>query len=92
VQNGGGNLIAMRPDPQLASTLGLVATSGTLSNAYLLFNTSQGPGVGLVNQTIQFHGAADLYSLTSATSLATLYSTSNTTANAPAITLANYGL
>jgi hypothetical protein len=91
VQNG-GNLIAMRPDPQLASTLGLGATSGTLSNAYLLFNTSQGPGLGLVNQTIQFHGTADLYSLSGATSLATLYSSANTTANAPAITLANAGV
>ena len=87
----GGNLIAMRPDPQLASILGLGAISSTLSNAYLLLNTSQGPGLGLVNQTIQFHGAADLYSGTSATSLATLYTTADTTANAPAITLVNSG-
>ena len=32
---GGGNLIAMRPDAQLAGLLGLSAASGDLSNAYL---------------------------------------------------------
>src|SRR5262249_44421020 len=34
--NAGGNLIAMRPDPQLAGLLGLTTTSSTLSNGYLL--------------------------------------------------------
>jgi len=72
--NAGGNLIAMRPDLQLAGLLGLTATSSTLSNGYLLIHTSTAPGAGLVNQTIQFRGPADLYTLNGASSIATLYS------------------
>ena len=60
--NGGGNLLAMRPDKQLASLLGISDTGTTLSNGYLLVNTSGPPGVGIVGQPIQFHGTADLYS------------------------------
>ena len=70
----GGNLIAMHPDPQLASLLGLASAGGTLANAYLGVDTSSAPGAGIVNQTIQFHGAADLYSLSGASAIATLYS------------------
>jgi hypothetical protein len=89
--NGGGNLIAMRPDKQLATLLGLTSTTGTLSNAYLLINTGAGPGVGLVNQTIQFHDVADQYTLSGATSLATLYSDAATATSNPAATLRSVG-
>ena len=65
--NAGGSLIAMRPDKKLASLLGLTAQAPTLSNAYLLVDTSGGPGVGIVDQSIQFHGTADLYTLNGAT-------------------------
>ena len=85
--NGGGNLIAMHPDPQLAGLLGLVDTGTALSNAYVLMNTSAGPGVGLVGQTIQFHGPAELYTLNGATSYATLYSNASTPTSNPALTL-----
>ena len=89
--NAGGNLIAMRPDKNLASLLGLTAQSSTLSNAYLLVDTSSGPGVGIVNQSIQFHGTADLYTISGATVLATLYSNTNTATVNPAVTLKNVG-
>ena len=42
--NSGGNLIAMRPDPQLATLLGLTATGTTLSDAYLLDRHLAGAG------------------------------------------------
>jgi len=89
--NAGGNLIAMHPDPQLAGLLGLSATSSTLSNGYLLINTSTAPGAGLVNQTIQFRGPADRYTLNGATSIATLYSNATTATTNPAVTLRNVG-
>lgn len=90
--NGGGNLIAMRPDKQLAGLLGLTDAAATLSNAYLLVNTSAGtPGAGIVSQTIQFHGAADRYTLNGASSLATLYSNATTATTSPAVTLRNVG-
>ncbi len=63
VTNEGGNLIAMRPDPELAALCGLSTPSGTLANAYMLIDTGTTPGAGLVAETIQFHGAADLSAL-----------------------------
>ena len=89
--NGGGRLIAMHPDKQLAGLLGLTASTNTLSNAYLLVQTSTGPGVGIVGQSIQFHGPADLYTLSGAASFATLYSSASTPTTSPAVTLANAG-
>ena len=38
--NAGGNLIAMRPDGQLAGLLGLTAAGATLANAYLKVDTT----------------------------------------------------
>ncbi len=89
--NGGGNLIAMHPDPQLAGLLGLADTGTALSNAYVLMSTAAGPGVGLVGQTIQFHGPAELYTLNGATSYATLYSNASTPTSNPALTLQQAG-
>jgi methionine-rich copper-binding protein CopC len=89
--NAGGNLIAMRPDAQLASLLGLTTASGTLSDAYLKVSTTSGPGVGITDQTIQFHGAADRYTLSGATAVATLYSNATTATSNPAVTLRSVG-
>ncbi len=84
--NAGGNLIAMRPDPQLAGLLGITTASGSLSEGYLL-----APSQGIVNQTIQYHGTADHYTLNGATSLATLYSNATTATAHPAVTLRSVG-
>src|SRR6266545_6782730 len=89
--NAGGNLIAYRPDAQLASLLGLTLSSGTLSDAYLKVNTTTGPGVGITDQIIQFHGTSDRYSLSGATSVATLYSNATTATTNPAVTLRGVG-
>jgi hypothetical protein len=89
--NGGGNLIAMAPDAQLAGLLGLIGAGGTLSNGYLLVNTASGPGAGIVNQTMQFHGSADRYTLSGASALATLYSNAATATPYPALTWRSVG-
>ncbi len=89
--NGGGKLIAMRPDKQLAGLLGLADAGSTLAEGYLLVNTASGPGAGIVGQTIQFHGTADRYTLGTATSLATLYSAAQTSTVNPAVTLRSVG-
>ncbi|MGJ0483987.1 MAG: N,N-dimethylformamidase beta subunit family domain-containing protein [Methylomicrobium sp.] len=89
----GGNLIAMRPDSQLASLLGLTSAncSSQPLRGYLFVDTSRSPGNGIVNQTIQYHGAADCYTLSGATSLATLYSNATTATANPALTLNSVG-
>ena len=88
---GGGRLIAMRPDKQLAGLLGLTDAKSTISQGYLLVNTASGPGIGIVDQTIQFHGVADRYGLNGATSLAALYSSATSATGAPAVTLRSVG-
>ena len=91
--DGGGNLIAMRPDPDLAGLIGLTDSGTDLSEAYLQINTAGGaPGAGLVSQTIQFHGTADRYTLGAGTqSVATLYSSASAATANPAVTLRDVG-
>jgi WD40 repeat protein len=89
--NAGGNLIAMRPDAQLAGLLGINAAGTTLSNGYLQVDTSKAPGNGIVNQSIQFHGDADRYTIAGASSLATLYTDATTATANPAVTLQSVG-
>src|SRR5262249_15906706 len=89
--NGGGNLIAMHPDSQFADLLGLTPAGTTLANGYLRVSTGRAPGQGIVNQTIQYHGTADRYTLNGATSVATLYSNATTATSNPAVTLRSVG-
>jgi hypothetical protein len=88
----GGTLICFRPDAQLSSLLGISPAIGSpLADKYLLVNTASGPGLGIVNQTIQYHGAADLYSLNGASQIATLYSSATTASSYPAVTKIDVG-
>ena len=90
---GGGNLVAMRPDSQLASLLGLSYAGSTLAEGYLLVNSTQplSNGIGVSGQPMQFHGVADKYTLNGATSIATLYSSWSTPTPNPAVTLRSVG-
>jgi hypothetical protein len=89
--NAGGNLVAMHPDKQLASLLGLTDAGSTLTNGYLKVNTLTAPGAGITSTTIQFHGTADRYALNGATAVATLYSNATTATSNPAVTLRSVG-
>ena len=93
--NAGGTLVTLHPDitnKGLMRLLGITPAGSTLSDGYLLIDTSRGkPGAGIVGQTIQFHGTADLYNLSGATSLAKLYSNARTSANHPAVTKNSVG-
>ncbi len=89
--NGGGNLIAMRPDTALAPLAGLASASGTLAEGYLAVDTSPAPGAGIVDDTIQFHGTADRYTLGAAQAIATLYADADDATTNPAVTLRSVG-
>ena len=84
---GGGNLIAMAPDVQLAGLLGLTVGGTPLAEGYLLVDTTSAPGNGIVGQTMQFHGSANRWTLNGATSIATLYSSASTATGSPAVSL-----
>jgi hypothetical protein len=88
----GGNLIAMRPDKKLAPLLGLADSGTILSNADLKVDTSRAPGAGITPTVLQFHDAADRYSLAGARSVATLYSDVSTSTGSPAVSLRDVGL
>lgn len=90
--NAGGNLILMSPDKQLAGLIGVTDQNATLADRYLLVNTASGPGAGIVGQTIQYHGPADLYTLNGATSVANIYSDAATATANPAVTIRNLGV
>ncbi len=85
--NAGGQLLAMRPDAQLASLLGLSGPTGTLAEGYLQIDTGHPAGSGLVGETLQFHGTADLYALAGAIAVATLYSDATTPTSSPAVSV-----
>ena len=89
--NGGGNLVAMRPDARLAGLLGLSTSGSTLSDGYLKVDTSSRPGNGIVGETIQFHGTADRYALAGARAVATLYSSASTATTSPAVSVRSVG-
>ncbi|WP_224372179.1 DUF4082 domain-containing protein [Hyalangium versicolor] len=88
----GGTVIAMRPSANLDALFGLNPSTGTLSNGYLLVDTSQAPGAGITADTMQFHGTADVHTLVSGTrAVATLYSNATTPTTAAAISLRAVG-
>lgn len=87
----GGKLITFKPDAQLYNLLGISNAGGTLSNKYILVNTSSELGVGITNQTMQFHGTANQFTLNGASSIATLYSNATTSTAYPAVTTKNVG-
>lgn len=90
--NAGGNLIAMRPDPGLASLLGVTISGSPVQNGYLLINTAANtPGYGVVGETIQYFGSADRYTLAGATEVARLFTGASTPTSSSAITLRNVG-
>jgi hypothetical protein len=71
--------------------LGITSTGSSLSNAYLLIDTTAPAGNGIVNQVMQFHGTATAYTLNGASSLATLYTNATTATPNPAVTLRTVG-
>jgi hypothetical protein len=95
--NGGGRLLAMRPNAQIQSVFGLGASAGVISNGYLKINPQAAvrngtPGSGLATATLQIHGNADAYSPNpDAVIVAQLYQNATTATAYPAVVSANFG-
>lgn len=88
----GGRLVAMRPSGEMAALAGLQLGAATLADAYLRIDASTPPGAGLVSETIQFHGPADIAAVTAGTRIvAALYRDADTNAEAPAVTVRKVG-
>jgi hypothetical protein len=89
--SAGGTLVGFRPDVQLASVFGVASLGTTLSEAWLQIDTTTPYATALVNTVMKFHGAADLYSRSSATTLATLYNSSTVATASPAVAINTFG-
>ncbi|WP_306214297.1 DUF4082 domain-containing protein [Actinoplanes sp. RD1] len=83
---GGGRLIAFRPDVQLTGLLGLTGPNNVSLDGHLQVDTAQPPGTGITGQAIQYHGAADRYGLNGARPIAML-----SDGGGPAVTLREVG-
>jgi len=68
-----------------------VRAAGTLAEGYLRIGKTRLVGRGFSQDTLQFHGEADRYRLTSATALATLYRDARTPTPFPAVFHARLG-
>lgn len=89
--NGGGYLIAMRPDAQIKNLFGLNTASGVQTNGYIKMPGS-GPSQGLSTATLQIHGDTSRYTLSSgAVSIAQLYSSATASTAYPAVARSSNG-
>jgi hypothetical protein len=92
---GGGNLIAMRPDRKLANLFGLQYASGSVAQGYIQILKATAIGAGLVTSTrLQFHGVADRIKLLAGSgsmNLATLFATASGGTTYSGLTLRSVG-
>jgi hypothetical protein len=97
--NGGGRLLAMKPDPQIKGLFNLGAAAAPVSNGYVRVNAGGildgfAAGIGFPDTPLQIHGVTDAYPISNpaqATAVATLYSNGDTATSFPAVVLSNMG-
>jgi len=83
---GGGRLIAMRPDSQLAPALGFTPVGSSTSEGYLGISNATLITEGFTSTTLPFHGTAQNITPASGTTvLANLYSDATTPTVFPAV-------
>ncbi|BCX04450.1 MAG: hypothetical protein KatS3mg053_2388 [Candidatus Roseilinea sp.] len=92
VQNG-GRLIAMRPDVKLAGVFGLAGNPSTRQGGYLRISAPEFLAAGLVTETMQIHGAIDLYNLQGGSAIAYVYDSAalSSATNHPAVVSNTFG-
>ncbi len=90
--NAGGTLVGFRPDLQLAAVFGVSSLGTTLPEAWLKIDTTMPYAPAQVTNVLRFHGTADLYSVNSATAIATLYNSPTVSTTSPAAAVNTYGL
>jgi Big-like domain-containing protein/Calx-beta domain-containing protein len=83
---GGGRLVAMKPDNQLAPVLGLTPVGSTTTEGYFAINTAVSFADGFPTATLPFHGQAVNYTVVNgATALATVFTDATTATTFPAV-------
>jgi uncharacterized repeat protein (TIGR01451 family) len=89
--NGGGRLIAMRPDTKIKGLFGLGTRVSTVSDGYVKFMNGaswngETPASGLTSSALQIHGSSDQYNMLSgAVLIAEIYSNRTIGTGYPAV-------
>lgn len=87
----GGCLIALHPDPRLASLLGLGAAQEAVASSYLLIDPAHPIGRGFTDVALQFHSPAVRHPLQGAQVIGWLADRDNRRSEIPAVTVNAYG-
>lgn len=92
VQNG-GRLVAIRPDAKLAGVFGLASSPTTRQGGYLRINAPELLAAGLATETLQIHGAIDLYNLQGGSAIAYVHNSAalSSATNHPAVVSNTFG-
>jgi hypothetical protein len=90
---GGGALIAARPDAGLSDVFGIQLAGDQPESMHQYFGVDPQyrPGQGITHGGLQYHGVASTYNLQGASALAHLYANRTTPTTNPAVTLHNFG-
>lgn len=86
----GGNLIALRPDRQLAAVMGVRFTGGTTDNMFLAVG-DHSLSAGIVKTALQIHTPVDEYDLSGAETVAWLTYRDGAITSRPAVTINRAG-
>ena len=91
--SGGGVLIAMRPDADLADLFGiqLLGTRPERLLQYFAVDVDNATGGGIVEEPLQYHGQATNYSLDGAAPLARFHDNGSSPSSHPAATVNRHG-
>jgi hypothetical protein len=87
----GGHLIALHPDPQLASLLGLDAPQADIAAGYFQMDPTHAMGQGFTAESLQFHSPAVRQPVNGAQVIAWLSDRNNLRSEFPAVTLNVHG-
>jgi hypothetical protein len=88
---GGGTLVALRPDKLLAPVFGISNAGSTIANGYIKIEQGNDIGKGLASTTLQFHGDADEYDLKGGNVIATVYRDARASTGKPAVVSHQFG-
>ncbi len=89
VENG-GNLIAFRPTKPLYPLFGITEKPGSLSDGYISMDAGSNLTDGFPKESLQFHGSADLYQMTTGKLIASLLNDTANSAGAPALVMNSF--
>lgn len=87
----GGNLVAFHPDPVIADMFGIIQSGGTVSEGYIVIDTTIEYGKHISGRAIRIHGTTDKYNLVKGEIIAKLFPDKTSDEEYPAVIANNYG-